>query len=222
MKRTALLLLATAMLFSCNNNSDDKSKSSGTDTAKNTTASTDNSAKKPDAPAAPMDSASMMKAWAEYSTPGDMHKMMASWNGTWSEDISMYEPGKEPQKSTGTVTNKMVMGGRYQEAIHNSTMMGQPFEGHSTLGWDNIRKMFESTWIDNMGTGVMKVSGPWDAATKTITLSGPMMDFTTGKETNFKEVLKVVDDNTQHVEMYGTGPDGKEWKMMEIHLTRKK
>jgi hypothetical protein len=34
-----------------------------------------------------------------------------------------------------------------------------PFEGISTLGYDNAKKTFFSTWIDNMGTGMMVMEG---------------------------------------------------------------
>src|SRR6187402_891777 len=36
-----------------------------------------------------MDSAAMMKAWAEYSTPGANHKMLADENGKWDEAMIM-------------------------------------------------------------------------------------------------------------------------------------
>ncbi len=55
-----------------------------------------------------------MKAWQDYMTPGDIHKMLASSDGTWSEEITMWmDPSQPSTKSTGTVENKMIMGGRY-------------------------------------------------------------------------------------------------------------
>lgn len=51
-------------------------------------------------------------------------------------------------------------------------MMGMPFEGHGTLAYDNHRKMFVSTWIDNMGSGIMVLEGTYDDASKTLTLMG--------------------------------------------------
>jgi hypothetical protein len=101
--------------------------------------------------------------------------------------------------------------------------MGMPFEGIATVGYDNAKKVFVSTWIDNMGTGLMKTSGPWDEATKTMTLTGTQTDPARGKDCHVREVFKVVDDNTQLMEMYGPDPmTGKEYKMMEIKFTRKK
>jgi hypothetical protein len=174
-------------------------------------------------PSAPVDSATMMKNWQAYMTPGEPHKMMAKFNGTWNGDITMWmAPGAEPIKNTGVAVYKSALNGLYQTATHKGTMMGQPFEGHSTLAYDNHKKIFESVWIDNMGSGIMHLSGPWDETAKTITLSGKMIDPGTGKECNIREVMKMVDDNTQVMEMYATGPDGKEFKTMEIVSKRAK
>ena len=70
----------------------------------------------------------------------------------------------------------------------------------------------------------MNMSGPWDESSKTLTLTGKYPDINRpGKECSMKEVFKVVDDNTQSMEMYGPDPKtGKEYKMMEIKMTRKK
>lgn len=164
-----------------------------------------------------------MKAWMDYMTPGEVHKMISSWDGTWTADISMWmAPGTEATKSTGTATNKMALGGRYQTGTYTGNFGGMPFEGMSLVGYDNSKKVFESVWVDNMGTGVMHLSGPWDAKTKTITLSGKMLDAMSGKEVTVRETMQIVDDNTQIMSMYAPGPDGKEYKSMEIRYTRKK
>lgn len=156
-------------------------------------------------------------------TPGPMHKMMASWNGTWDGDISMWmKPGDAPMKNKGTAVNKMVLNGLYQQATHTGNMMGMPFNGMSTLAYDNAKKIFLSTWIDNMGTGIMELKGPWDEATKTITLTGKMVDPGSYAEVDVKETLQIIDNNTQLMQMFAPGPDGKEFKTMEIRMTRKK
>lgn len=215
MKKTALLLFAASLLlFSCNNSGDTKNSSDST--VKKEPA-------KEEVKTPPMDSATMMKNWQAYMTPGEMHKMMASWNGTWNTDVTMWmKPDVPPQKSNGTAVNKMILGGRYQESVNTSTMMGMPFEGHGTLAYDNIKKVFQSTWVDNMGSGIMMMSGPWDSATKTVTLTGKSLDPMSGRDYDFRETFNVVDDNTQMMIMYGPGPDGKEYKMMEKKFTRKK
>lgn len=215
-KITLTFCSAAVLLFACNSGGgDDKEK-------KDSTGTTVSEVKTDAKTVAPPDTATMRKNWEGYMTPGDMHKMMASWNGTWDTEMTMWQPGAPEQKSKGTTVNKMVLGGRYQESSHTSTMMGMPFEGHGTLGYDNAKKIFENVWIDNMGSGVIKMSGPWDAASKSVTLIGKMIDPSTLMEMDYKEIFKVADDNNQSMEMYGPGPDGKEYKMMEIKFSRKK
>lgn len=187
-----------------------------------TAAKTETTASTADAPAPPMDSAAMMKAWNDYMTPGEQHKMLASQNGKWEGKVTMWmTPGAPPTKSKGTVVNRMILGGRYQEGTFTGTFNGMPFEGKSIVGYDNAKKVFISSWIDNMGTGIMTVEGPWDAATKSITFTGEMHDPMTGKKCKLREIMTFVDDKTQKMEMYNTMPGTPEYKSMEIVYTRK-
>ena len=103
-----------------------------------------------------VDSATMMKAWMEYSTPGDPHKKLAAANGTWDAEVTSWMAmGAPPTVSKGSAVNRMVMDGRYQVSDFSGDMMGMPFNGLSTTAYDNYKKVFVSTWIDNMGTGIM-------------------------------------------------------------------
>lgn len=164
----------------------------------------------------------MMKAWQAYMTPGNVHQMIAKDDGAWDEDITMWmAPGAPPTTSKATCENTMIMGGRYQKSLHKGTMMGMPFEGMSILGYDNSKKMFVNSWIDNFGTGMMYLEGTWDDASKSITFKGKCVDPSTGKDMAVRQVLKVVDDNNQVMEMY-CNSTGKEMKTMEIKLSRRK
>jgi uncharacterized lipoprotein NlpE involved in copper resistance len=220
MKRLTITACAAALLLlACNN----EKKTDEIKTDKDTTTASTTPAVNNEQMAQPLDSATMMKNMEAYGTPGDPHKMLARANGSWVTDITMWmAPGAPPITSKGTTVNKMIMGGRYQESDATGNMMGAPFAGQSVTGYDNAKKVFVSTWIDNMGTGIMKMEGPWDEANKTINLSGRAVDGSTMKEADYKQTFKMVDDNTQVMEMYGPGPDGKEYKIMEIKYTRKK
>ena len=176
-------------------------------------------------PAAPKmpDSATMMQNWATYMTPGDMHKMMAKWDGKWNSEITMWAaPGAPATKSMGIAVNKMIMGGLYQESVHTSKMMGMPFSGKSTLGYDNLRKVFVSTWIDNMGSGIMYLEGVMDETGKTILFTGKTLDPSLGIMVNIRETMRIADENTQVMEMFTTAHGGTEMKTMEIKFTRVK
>ncbi|WP_442787662.1 DUF1579 domain-containing protein [Flavobacterium suncheonense] len=169
------------------------------------------------------DSATINKAWMDYATPGEAHKMMMAENGIWNGEMTMWmHAGAEPMKQTVSAEYKTVMGGRYQEGIHKGNFMGAPFEGKSTLAYDNATQEYTSTWIDNMGTGIMIMKGKYDPATKQFRMEGDCVDPVTKKTKKMREVVTVVDDNTRKMEMFDTGYDGKEFKNMEIISTRKK
>ena len=223
MKRITLTICAATLLLAACNNEKKTEKSSLDNSSDTTTTTTGKMDEKNPEPYTMPDSVTMMKNWETYMTPGDMHAMLAKSNGTWTTEITSWmDPSKPPVKSTGTSVNKMVMGGRYQEGTHTGNVMGMPFEGRSLTGYDNGKKAFVSSWIDNMGSGIMLMEGAWDEATKSITMKGRGMDPMTLKEYDYKQVYKMVDDNTEIMEMYGPGHDGKEYKMMEIKYTRKK
>ncbi len=218
MKRITIAIAAAFILASCENEKKpDEIKADAT-----VSSATDSKPK--EEPWVAVDSATAMKNWMEYSTPGEPQKMLAKSNGTWNGEVTMWMAlDAPPSTSTMTMVNKMVMDGRYQVSEAKGNMMGMPFNGMSTTGYDNHKKVYMSTWIDNMGTGVLKMEGPWDDATKSTTLTGKMIDPSTGRECDFKEVYKIIDDNHQVMEMYGPDPKtGNQFKTMEIKLTRKK
>ncbi len=163
-----------------------------------------------------------MKAWQDYKTPGTPHKMMAAASGEWNEVITMWtNPSAPPETYTATAISEMVMDGRYQLSNITGTMMGMPFKGMSLMGYDNAKKIFTSTWVDNFGTGTMTLEGKWDEATKSIELAGKAVDPMTGKDMVTKEIMKFIDNDTQELQIFNV-INGKDIKSVEIKSTRKK
>jgi hypothetical protein len=115
----------------------------------------------------------------------------------------------------------MILGGRYQESTNTGSFNGMPFEGISTVGYDNAKKKYVSTWVDNMGTGIMYLEGTWNNATRMGVFTGTAIDPMTGKECNIRQTLKIIDENTQEMEMFDNKM-GKETKTMHIKLMRNK
>lgn len=217
-KRMLLSCAAALLLISCNNNGNQD------EAVKNDTATTATNDAKSDEAWVPVDSATQMQKWMEYATPGDNHKMLASWAGNWDADMTTWDyEGATPRQTKGSAVYQMILGGRYLSGVHTANMMGMEFEGHDLMGYDNATKTFTSTWVDNMGTGIMKSSGTYDAGSKTLTITGKCPDVCRpGKECEMKEVITVVDDNHHKMEMYCPDPKtGKMFKMMEINSTRK-
>lgn len=219
MKRIALSLCAASIvLFACNSSEKKDEKKGGS------TETTTDSKIKADEAWVPVDSAMMMKAWMESMTITEHHKRMANADGSWNGEVTMWmAEGAPPTKSMSTTVNTTLFGGLYQQSKHTGNFDGQPFEGMSIMAYDNTLKQYVSTWIDNMGSGILIMTGNWDEATKTINLSGKMKNPANGRDCNMREEFKMIDDNNQLLTMYGPDPQtGKEMKSMEIKYTRKK
>jgi len=216
MKRITLVLCSAAILFAaCNSKKDEK-----TAETKEATGGT-----KMEEPKAwiPIDSNMMNKAWQENMKIGEPHKMMAKGAGTWDAEVTMWmAAGAPPSVSKATTVVTSLYGGLYQEAKHTGNMMGMPFEGMSTMGYDNLKKEYVSTWIDNMGSGIMMMTGQYDDASKKLSMSGTTKCMN-GQDATMREVFTMTDDDHQILEMFGPDPQtGKEYKNMEIKYTRKK
>jgi hypothetical protein len=117
----------------------------------------------------------MMKNWMAAATPGPAHKHLDGYNGSWTVHTKMWlKPGTEPMETDGTATGAWIFGGRYMELSVKSEFMGQPFEGRATIGYNNMRKTYESTWVDNMGTAISFMKGSFSDDGKTFSYEGKM------------------------------------------------
>ena len=163
-----------------------------------------------------------MKAWEASMTPGPQHELLASMNGDWNAKVKLWmDPSQPPTESDATTKNEMVMNGLYQRSTHTGTMMGMPFQGEAITGYDNPKKKFVSTWIDNMGSGIMMMEGNYDEKSKSMILIGTMTDPMTGNDMKVKEVMTLNSADKHTFEMFMM-MDGSEMKTMEIVYTRMK
>jgi hypothetical protein len=172
----------------------------------------------------------MMKQMIELSKLNENHKFLASMDGNWNYTIKFWmnpDPNAPPQESKGTATRKSIMGGRYfvmdvngkmQMPGEDGKLRDMQFKGMGIEGYDNVKKKFVASWIDNMGTGVQSSEGTYDPATKTLTYTSEI-EMMPGMKTPVREVLKAADNNHMTLEWY-ENRGGQEKKTMEINYTR--
>jgi len=164
-----------------------------------------------------------MDAMMKAATPGDAHKKLSPMAGSWTAEVKMWmAPGAPPAAGSGAAENSWALDGRWLEQRFTGNFMGMPFTGVGYTGYDNIKKKYVGSWMDTMTTSMMISDGKADADGKSITFSSTMDDPMTGKTSPVKEKVTVVDADHHMLEMWGAGPDGKMFKMMEINYTRKK
>jgi hypothetical protein len=183
----------------------------------------DHAQKPASAAAAPAMDPAMMEAMMKAGQPGDAHKKLDGMVGTWDTKVTFWMmPGMDPMTSAGSSTNQWVMGGRYLEQRYKGDMSGMPFEGVGYTGYDNVKKQYWGTWMDNMSTSMMTSTGATSSDGKTWEFTATMSDPMTGKDSTAKEKITVIDADHHMMEMWAAGPDGKMFKNMEIQYSRKK
>lgn len=182
------------------------------------------------APSGQPNMADMMKQMAEMMKLNENHKLLSSLDGNWNYTLKFWnpDPSAKTQESKGTATRKSIMGGRYvsmdvagkmQMPGEDGKMKDVNFKGMGLEGYDNVKKKFVASWIDNMGTGIEFSQGDYDAASKTFTYTSEM-EMTPGMKTAIREVIKIADKDHMSLEWYENQGGQGEKKTMEIAYTR--
>jgi hypothetical protein len=161
-------------------------------------------------------------AWISAATPGAAHEKLKATEGSWNTVTKQWhDPASQPTETKGTCERKWIMDGRFLEEHYTGDFMGMPFHGMGIVGYDNVQKKYVTSWIDNMGTGILLSTGTCDESGKIFNYTGELADPMTGKMQKMRSVMKIVDDKTHVFEIYGPGEEGKEFKMLEITHTKK-
>ena len=145
--------------------------------------------------------------------PGPEHDVLKKMEGNW--DLTMKCNGTE---SKGTVAYKMDLGGLWLCGALDCELFGTKFTGKSLDSYDAAKKKYVGVWADSMSTSPMVLEGTFDAATKTLTMTGDGAG-PDGKPTKHKAVSVMPDDDTINFSMFMG--DAKE-PMFTIVYKRKK
>jgi hypothetical protein len=168
----------------------------------------------------------------QMAQPGENHKLLAHSVGNWSLKVKMWNNGdtnSAPMESSATAKVKEILGGRFfaSEVSGKMEMPGADgkmtqteFKGTGIEGYDNAKKKFVGSWVDNMSTSILMAEGDYDAAAKVFTFHAEVA-YGPGVKVKVREVVKIVDDDHHTFEWFEDRGAG-EIKTMQIEYTRQK
>ena len=161
----------------------------------------------------------MHEPFAALAATGPQHESLARFAGTWRAEVKFWmDPAQPPQVSRGTMTNMLVLGGRFlQQEYRDDAGM---FEGRGFWGYNTIDQRYEGVWIDSMATFFQIEHGQHDPAADTYTMVGTMTDPTSRRPMRKRSVIVYRGPNEHTLEMFFEGQAGRENKAMEIRYTR--
>ena len=157
-----------------------------------------------------------VQEWMKHAEPGEHHKMLEPLVGKWDLSVTMPdEAGVPGEPVKGTSEFRWAMGKRFLVEETRTTAGGQPFEWMGFHGYDNRAKQFVAAFIDNFGTDIDHMTGQPQDGGRTIAYVGETADGPGGRQ-KFRWVIHVKGPNELHIEMFLSGPEGKESRVMEI------
>jgi hypothetical protein len=142
--------------------------------------------------------------------PAAQHQELAALAGQWTQEVT-YSMGGPPMKATGTVTNRMILGGRFLVSEGTSPNPAGPGMGDATLefmsiyGFDRRTKEFTIIGLDTLGTYYVTAAGN-KTEPRTIVMRGESLDDHGGsvpgsEMRKYDMVLRFVDPNTYVTEI---------------------
>ena len=143
-----------------------------------------------------------MKKMLDAMKPAAEHQELAALAGQWTQEVT-YSMGGAPMKTTGTVINRMILGGRFLVSEGSSPNPAGPGLGDASVdftsiyGFDRRTKQFTIVGLDTLGTYYVTAAGT-KTDPRTIVMRGETQDDHGGvKEIRkYDMVLKFVDADT--------------------------
>ncbi|HKG20448.1 MAG TPA: DUF1579 domain-containing protein [Blastocatellia bacterium] len=167
----------------------------------------------------------MVKKWTEAATPGEPHKLLDQFVGKWEVSMRMWMegPGRPPAEAKATVEGKWILDGRFVQEDSTSQIMGMPHRSIGITGYDNIKKKYVISYIENMATAICTAEGTLDESGKVMTLFGKLDEPMTGERDKvIKFVTRLIGPDKRIFEIYDLVGTPDEFKSIEMTYARKR
>jgi len=157
----------------------------------------------------------------DLTQPGPEHSQLMKWVGSWDVAFTHAMKEGEPVKhATGTAIFTSAYNGRYIREEYSSEFNDHHFMGTGTTGYDRAAKHFVTTWYDNMGTGIIHLTGTATDEGNIITYLGMMMCSQQKSRVQLRHVTTWESDNSFTITMFHRSA-GTERQVMELVYTRR-
>lgn len=159
-------------------------------------------------------------AYMRVATPGDAHRALDPFVGAWNASVTMWmAPNAPPETMRGTMVNSWILDGHHVEQRFTGEIMGQPFAGIGTMGFDNAAGKYFGTWMDSMSTQLLVSSGEPSTDGKTFQMAGTTISPITLQPRD-QEHVTIIEGPNRHTFTSYDIVEGKRVKTMEIVYDR--
>jgi hypothetical protein len=158
----------------------------------------------------------------EMPKPLKEHAWLEQFAGEWDYVTEVKPPGQQEAIQFKGEEKSRMIGGFWLLAENNGEMMGLPFTGIMTLGYDPKSKSYLGTWVDSMGDYMWQYKGAVEGKKLTLESKGPCPLKPPGTLVNFRETLELKDKDHKIFTSSYQEDDGSWVQMLTMNYTRKK
>ena len=119
----------------------------------------------------------MMEGLTAATRLGPQHAALAKYLGRWDVDIAL---PRMTAHSKGTAEYSWVIEGRWLGCRINGSMLGQPFEEFTILGYDSYAQSAVEVSVESADNSMVMSRGSSDPAKSTAVLFGELDEYTKG------------------------------------------
>ena len=149
----------------------------------------------------------------------DHHRKIQASIGEWAGTISWWEPGVPEPMSSPCSEVVAGIGDLWVQSRFEMDMMGTPFIGSHTYGYDTTKEKHVGVWVDSMNPTLTTMEGDVDEATGKVVMHYDMYDAMTGTTKKMRNET-AHDGDSYTIEFFEITDDGDQ-KTMEISMERK-
>ncbi len=148
-----------------------------------------------------------------------LKQLVGTWDTEWK--ITM-QPNQPPEAASGTDSVR-TLGDHWIIAEAKTTMMGAPYNGMLSLGYDPKNKQFIGTWIDSFGCQLWVYKGTLNEVGDTLTLEtkGPS-PLAPDKTVLYREVIRMTGKDRRTFTSSIETDEGAWKKLLTVEYRRKK
>ena len=178
---------------------------------------------KQEKPAPQVDMATMMARARQFTTPGEHHKELARFLGTWDTEMRITMPGAgmPPEKGTAKVT--WLMDGYWLQSHGEGTLMGRPVQSFMILGYDNFKHSYRMMTVGTADTAMLVSEGDMDPGGKALLTYGTLDEYLTGEHDKMvKYVWRFLSEDEMVLEIHDLPIGENNTKVVEMRYRRAK
>ncbi len=151
--------------------------------------------------------------------PTAEHGALMETVGTWDVECTYFMAPGEPMTVQAKETVESV-GAFWTVSLFQSEMMGVPYTGRCTMGFDPGSGKWVGTWVDSMMPHMYVMEGEYDAEGKVLTMlsEGPAPG--SGDLTQYRSTIERLGDGNRRFEMFVTMGEAGEMKMFSYIYSR--